>query len=128
MAAERSVTNQAVVAATIDVAAIIAFVLVGRASHNEGLVGALDTLWPFIVGLAVGWAGLRAWRSPRRIVWTGLGIWFSTVVLGMLLRVASGQGVAITFVIVASLVLAVLLLGWRGLASLVAWRTTQHNP
>ena len=90
--------------------------------------GTLDTLWPFLSGLAVGWIALRAWRSPRRVVWTGIGVWLATVVVGMLLRVASGQGIATSFVIVATLALAVLLLGWRGLTSLIARRTTGHNP
>jgi len=38
----------------------------------------------------------------------------------MLLRAASGQGVQVAFVIVAAIVLAVFLIGWR--AALV-WRT-----
>lgn len=45
-------------------------------------------------------------------------VWISTVVIGMLLRKASAQGVAVSFVIVASTVTAVFLLGWRGLARL----------
>ena len=40
----------------------------------------------------------------------------ATVAIGMLLRKASGQGVAVSFVIVASTVTAILLLGWRGVA------------
>jgi hypothetical protein len=44
----------------------------------------------------------------------------------MLLRVASGQGAALAFIIVAALTLAVLLIGWRGLASLVGRRTRER--
>jgi hypothetical protein len=44
----------------------------------------------------------------------------ATVIVGMLLRKASSQGVAASFVVVASLVTAVLLLGWRAL-----WRATR---
>jgi len=37
----------------------------------------------------------------------------------MLLRAVTGQGTALAFVLVASVVLAVLLLGWRALAARV---------
>jgi hypothetical protein len=37
----------------------------------------------------------------------------------MLLRVASGQGIAVSFVVVAAIVLAVFLVGWRAVALLV---------
>jgi hypothetical protein len=128
MVAVRSATNQVVAAATMDVAGVVVFVLVGRASHNEGLIGTLGTLWPFLAGLAAGWIVLRAWRSPRRVVWTGIGVWLATVIGGMLLRVASGQGVAISFVAVATLALAVLLLGWRLVASLIARSSARRTP
>ena len=42
-----------------------------------------------------------------------------TVVLGMLLRRVAGDGTALSFVIVATTVLSVLLLGWRLVARLV---------
>jgi hypothetical protein len=40
----------------------------------------------------------------------------------MLLRKATSQGTAISFVVVASLVTAILLLGWRGVAAALARR------
>ena len=55
---------------------------------------------------------------------TGLGIWAATVIGGMLLRAASGQGTAPAFIIVATLTLLVLLVGWRVIAALVARRRT----
>lgn len=123
MASERTGTASAIVPAVIvpaaiDAALVLAFVLIGRASHSEGLLGALQTWWPFLGGLAIGWVVMRAWRHPRRIAWTGIGVWVATVGCGMLLRVASGQGVQPSFVIVATVVLGVFLLGWRGLALL----------
>ena len=54
---------------------------------------------------------------------TGVVVWVSTVVVGMLLRKASSQGVAVSFIVVASLVTALLLLGWRVVAGLVAKRS-----
>jgi hypothetical protein len=100
---------------------ILVFVLIGRASHGEPitLLGTAETLWPFLAGLVVGHLLMRAWRHPFRIVWTGIGVWIATVVVGMLLRWASAQGVEVSFVIVAAIVLGAFLLGWRALALLV---------
>ena len=103
-----------------DAVLVTAFVLIGRASHSEGLLGTLITLWPFLVALAAGWLLTRAWRAPLRIVRTGLLVWVATVGLGLALRVASGQGVQLSFVIVTTIVLGVFLLGWRGVALLIA--------
>jgi peptidoglycan/LPS O-acetylase OafA/YrhL len=105
-------------AAVIDAALIVLFVAIGRRSHDEGsaLAGFLITLWPFLAGAAAGWLAGRAWRAPARIVWSGILIWLGALVVGMLLRVASGQGVQWSFVIVTALVLGVFLLGWRALA------------
>ena len=40
----------------------------------------------------------------------------AVLVVGMLLRLATGQGTAVAFIVVAMLTLAVLLLGWRAIA------------
>ena len=109
-------------AAGLDAAALLLFVVIGRASHGEGLWGVLGTWWPFLAGLAVGWLVSGAWRHPLRLVWTGVIVWLVTVVVGMLLRVASGQGVQLSFVIVTVIVLGVFLLGWRAIALLVQRR------
>lgn len=104
--------------AVLDVALVVVFAAAGRASHDsEVLAGLWQTAWPFLVGLVVGWIVTRAWRAPSAPVRTGLGIWAATLVGGMLLRVASGQGVALSFIIVAGIVLLVFLVGWRALAA-----------
>ncbi len=108
-----------VLAGAIDVVLVFAFVLIGRASHGEGPLGTLETLWPFLAGLAAGWAVARAWRAPRRILWTGVIVWACTVAIGMILRVVTGQGVEASFVIVAALVLGAFLVGWRAASLLV---------
>nr|WP_246376650.1 DUF3054 domain-containing protein [Conyzicola lurida] len=99
---------------------VLVFVLIGRASHDENpVLGALVTYWPFLVALVVGWLGTRAWRAPRAVVKTGVPVWIVTVVGGILLRLASDQGVQLSFVIVTSVVLGIFLVGWRGAAALV---------
>ncbi len=60
----------------------------------------------------------RGWRRPTALTPTGVVVWIATVAVGMLLRRVSGQGVAVSFVVVASTVTAVLLLGWRAVTRL----------
>ncbi len=105
----------------IDVILVVVFVLIGRGSHKEDLsfIGILTTLWPFLVGLLLGWFVTRSWNAPLRVFWNGFGIWLMTVLFGMILRAVSGQGLQLSFVAVAAIVLAVFLLGWRAIARLV---------
>jgi hypothetical protein len=98
-----------------DVVAVLVFCAVGRRSHAEGLsiTGVASTAWPFLTGTVIGWLASRGWRRPTAVVPTGVAVWVCTVVVGMLLRKASSAGVAASFVVVASVVTAALLLGWR---------------
>ncbi|MBA9007506.1 MULTISPECIES: DUF3054 domain-containing protein [Thermomonospora] len=109
------------VAGLLDVVGVVVFVAIGRASHDESgtLAGIASTAWPFLVGLAAGWAVVRAWRRPQALFPAGAGVWAVTVAGGMALRAVSGQGTALAFVIVATLFLALVLLGWRLVARLV---------
>lgn len=113
-------TRSAALAFLADVVCVVIFCTIGRRSHAEGitLTGVAHTSWPFLTGTVAGWALARGWRRPTALNPTGLTVWVSTVVIGMLLRKASAQGVAVSFVIVASTVTAILLLGWRGAARL----------
>jgi hypothetical protein len=109
-------TSRAVAAALLtDVVCVLAFCTVGRRSHAEGITvaGIVETAWPFLSGTAIGWLAARAWQRPTSLAPTGIVIWLSTVIIGMLVRRASSQGTAISFVVVASLSTAILLLGWR---------------
>jgi len=112
--------RSAALAFLADVVLVVIFCAIGRRSHAEGitLAGVAHTSWPFLTGTVAGWALSRGWRRPTALNPTGLVVWVSTIVIGMLLRKASAQGVAVSFVIVASTVTAVFLLGWRGLARL----------
>lgn len=99
----------------IDVACVLMFCAVGRRSHDEGLnvAGIATTAWPFLSGTVLGWLASQAWRRPTAVVPTGVVVWLCTVAVGMLLRKATSAGVAASFVVVASSVTALLLLGWR---------------
>ena len=52
------------------------------------------------------------------VIPTGVVVWVCTVVVGMLLRKATSAGVQTSFVVVASIATAVLLLGWRSAVAL----------
>jgi hypothetical protein len=112
--------SSVITAAVLDAALVLLFVLIGRASHDEGLSGVLTTWWPFLAGLAIGWLIVRAWRHPLAIVWTGLVVWICSVVGGLALRVVVGQGVQLSFAIVTTIVLGVFLIGWRAVWLAVA--------
>lgn len=122
------------VPAVVDVVAVVVFIAIGRRSHDESgsITGFLTSLWPFLAGLVVGWAiaaaVTRSRFTPAALVPAGVIVWISTVVIGMLLRVASGQGTALSFCIVASVATAVLLLGWRLAAAVVARRFAAADP
>lgn len=117
-----------VVPLLVDIVLVVVFAAIGRATHDGDVLGAggaglLITAWPFVVALLLGWAVARAWRHPLAVRRTGLPVWVVTVVVGMLLRAVSGQGVAVAFVIVATLTLGLLLVGWRLVAALVGRRS-----
>lgn len=123
---------KALPALVVDVVAIVVFAILGRSSHAEQntLLGVVGTAWPFLVGALVGHLICRA-LAPLRgdpVGWRpGLVVWASTLVAGMLLRIASGDTAAWPFVIVASIVLAVFLLGWRIIFRLVQRARTRTS-
>ena len=101
-------------AIAVDVICILVFAIVGRSSHQEAtdLLGVAHTAWPFLAGCLVGTLLGRNWRQPLSLR-SGVAVWLGTVVIGMSLRLLTGAGISLSFVIVASCVLALLLLGWR---------------
>jgi hypothetical protein len=101
-------------AIAVDVICITVFAIVGRSSHQEAndLLGVAHTAWPFLAGCLVGTVIGRTWRHPLSLT-SGVAVWLGTVVGGMTLRLLTGAGVQLSFVLVASLVLGLLLIGWR---------------
>jgi hypothetical protein len=100
----------------LDAALVVVFATIGRASHEESLSlgGIAHTAWPFLISLALGWLGvtLRGWAVTS--VWSGLVLWLTTVVGGMVLRAVSHQGTDPAFIVVATLFVGACLVGWRG--------------
>jgi len=106
----------------VDAVLVLIFAAIGRASHQEDALGFLLTAWPFLVALVIGHAlAALVPMRPRRPWSLGWGViaWVVTVAAGVLLRVATGDTAETPFIIVASVVLGVFLLGWRLIALLV---------
>jgi Protein of unknown function (DUF3054) len=118
-------------ALAVDVICIMVFAIVGRSSHQEAtdLLGVAQTAWPFLAGCLVGTVIGRTWRHPLSLK-AGVAVWLGTVVGGMTLRLLTGA-VQPSFVLVASLVLALFLIGWRAGLRLIQHaraRTSTEQP
>ena len=107
----------------VDLALVMVFATIGRASHAEGLTpnGILSTAWPFLTACLVAWAVMLIRRRDHLGVGAGLFTWFITWAGGLFFRVSSGDTAQLPFIIVAGIVLLTFLLGWR----LVAKFTTR---
>ena len=102
----------------IDVVLVVVFAALGARTHHDGALGAAevaDVAWPFLVGLGVAHAVGRAPWTPV----FGLVVWGCTVAIGMALRLATGDGTALAFVLVATGFNLATLVGWRLLAVLL---------
>ena len=118
-------TQPSWIAPVADVAVLLLFVAIGRRTHNEGSgVGEfLRILWPFLVGLGLGYAVTRLWSrplDPRRVV----GAWLLTVATGEVLRLTvQDRPWRPGFLIVALLFLGAAMAAWRLVAVAVLRRT-----
>jgi peptidoglycan/LPS O-acetylase OafA/YrhL len=117
--------------ALVDALVVLVFAAIGRRSHDEGLaiVGIVEVAAPFLLGALVGALVARSWRDPLALR-TGLAVWAGAVVVGLALRAVLYDRLPLSFAIVATVSLAVLVLGWRGavlgIMRLRARRARQH--
>ncbi|MDY6050329.1 MAG: DUF3054 domain-containing protein [Corynebacterium sp.] len=116
-------------AALADVASMMAFALLARIAHNSeelplNFVGWLDTLWPFLTGLLLGWLiTLAAKWNQVKVAPAGVTIWILAAAVGLGIWGARHGAVPHwSFILVASSMSALLLLGWRGIAAAVGKR------
>lgn len=108
-----------------DLACVLALAVGGKNSHDASGSAwvVLTIMWPFAVAAGLAHAWLASRGRPTRQVWPeGAIVLAATYVLGMLLRVISGRGVAPGFLVVAAIFLAVTMLGWRGVVLLATRR------
>jgi hypothetical protein len=103
----------------LDVLVVVIFVAIGRDSHelDQSAADLVEVAVPFLIGVGVGWGVMRAWRRPVAMV-TGAGVLAATVIVGMALRrLVFDDGIAATFILVATAFLGLGILGWRVVAS-----------
>ncbi|WP_342318567.1 DUF3054 domain-containing protein [Corynebacterium mayonis] len=99
-------------ASAADFVAIAAFALLARAAHRTpempfNFFGWLETFVPFAVGLTLAWLALRQNK--------GWALWLITLVVGLVIWSFYRDKLPHpSFVIVASSMSALLMLGWRG--------------
>ncbi|MFD5868483.1 DUF3054 domain-containing protein [Corynebacterium sp. NPDC060344] len=110
----------------MDFFAIFAFAVLARLAHNTEadpftLTNVLDTLWPFLVGGAIGHGICAAAKKhPLPIAPGGLIVWAATALTGLAIwAVRNGAVPHWSFIIVATVMSALLLLGARAVAKLV---------
>jgi len=105
-----------------DFVAVLIFALLARIAHNSedlplSFLGWLDTTWPFLIGTVLVW-GLIAADRLRSAPGSGLLICAVTWVTGMVFwGLRHGEVPHWSFMIVAAVMLVVLLIGWRVVAS-----------
>ena len=120
-------TQHLLYAAIADIVLVIIFCASGRSSHGEALTawGVFITAWPFLASLTIAWLVCRMWGAPLAIWPQGVCLWLITVAGGMALRILSGRTAELPFIIVATVVLAIFLLGHRAIARLVTKRSSR---
>ena len=104
--------------AVIDVLCIVIFVAIGRKNHDEGeaAAGIFRVAAPFLIAAVAGWLATQAWKRPLELR-TGVIVWLTTIMLGMVLRrFVFDEGTATAFIIVATVFLCAFLNGWRAIA------------
>jgi hypothetical protein len=113
------------IAVAADAVAVLLFVVIGRSNHHEstGSHGVWHTAWPFLLGAALGLALTAYSRVTPTTIRAGVRVWVWTVVIGLVVRSASGGGTAPAFVAVAAIVLGVFLVGWRAGLTWRTWRS-----
>ena len=93
---------KALPAFVVDIVAITVFAILGRPSHEEAntLLGVLGTAWPFLVGALIGhavcWLAAHLRGDPTAGA-PGWSVWAGTLLVGVVLRVTSGDTAAWSF-------------------------------
>lgn len=109
-------------ALVLDAVLVVIFAVIGRASHQENPWGFAATAWPFLLALLIGHAVAALLparpRQPWSIQWGGV-VWATTAVVGLLVRVWTGNTAQTPFIVVTVLTLALFLVGWRAAAGVI---------
>ncbi len=105
-----------------DLVCVLVFAAAGKGTHeaNDSEWVVLAIVWPYALSVVLAHTGLLLRGRQTRRVWPeGAVILAVTYVLGTLLRLVSGRGIAVGFLAVAVVFLALTMLGWRASLRLV---------
>ncbi|QGU08515.1 hypothetical protein COCCU_13080 [Corynebacterium occultum] len=115
--------NKPAVPVMLDVLAIALFALLARMAHQSedmplNFNGWLSTLWPFLIGVALSWVLILVLKwEGRLLVPAGVSAWVITVLTGLVIWSIRNEGIPHwSFIMVATIMSGVLMLGWRGVA------------
>ncbi len=115
------------IALVVDLVLVILFTIIGHYTHSNDLdpQGIVTTAWPFVAALVVAWVVAAVWDRPLSPLASGTGIWAITVLLGLVIRGLTGAGgdpgqVPVSFMIVATTLNFITLVGWRVIATAVS--------
>ena len=106
------------IAPLIDVLALALFAVLARLAHGGlSFSSWVDAFWPWTVGALVGWVIIMAAKLGG--LWKqGAVVWVSAIVGGMALwMLVNGRLPHWSFLIVATVMSALLLFGWRAIAA-----------
>lgn len=113
----------------IDIICMALFALLARIAHQSETMplnfsGWLSTYWPFLLGILGAWLIMSLTKMvPTRLAPAGLFVWIFTVIVGLGIWALRHHTVPHwSFMMVASITSAVLLLGWRIIATKVLRR------
>jgi hypothetical protein len=117
------------IAVAADAVAVVLFATIGRANHHEstGVHGVWHTAWPFLLGAGLGLVVTAYSRLTPTSIRAGVRVWVWTVVIGLVVRSATGGGTPPAFVAVAAIVLGAFLVGWRAALRWRTWRSRWHR-
>ncbi|MCQ9352685.1 DUF3054 domain-containing protein [Corynebacterium sp. 153RC1] len=103
----------------IDILAVLVFAILARMAHGGlGVVEVLDTFWPFAVGTVLAWAVIR--NRPEVDLGSGVIAWLFTAVTGLVIWALRHAAVPHwSFIIVATVMSGLLLVGWRVIAKVL---------
>ena len=109
---------------------VVIFAALGKTSHeassSNGVIAAI--VWPYALAVVLAHAALlRNGRKTWRVWPEGAVVLAVTYLLGTTLRALSGRGIAVGFLVVAVVFLAVTMLGWRYVVKLVIRRRTASS-
>ncbi|GAA4372198.1 hypothetical protein GCM10023166_21940 [Paeniglutamicibacter cryotolerans] len=113
----------------IDLALVLIFAVSGRQQHEHGLsvLGILQTAAPFMAALVIATLITVPVETHSRLWPQGVLVWILTVGMGMALRVWTGATAEVPFIVVATLVLGLFLMGRRLITGRILRRSMRHT-